>query len=186
MKYTIFFLYYDPEEKLAEMTKDSLYSVIRNSIDRDYEIIVLDRKGLYQEFNRGSKIARGEYYIFYANDVIMQDPNWLEKLCIPNTITGAWETIGPTGDKEVDGSVFCVPRDIWDKVGDWDESFVGYGWSDQDYLQRARDLSIPLAGGNIKMKHLENQTYKAYGLNIKEEVEANKERFYKKHPHAKR
>lgn len=186
MKYTIFFLYWDPENKLGDMTRDSLYSIVKNSKGRDYEIIVLDRKGLYEEFNRGATIGHGDYFIQFANDVILDDPDWLEKLCIPDTITGAWETVGPTGDKEVDGSVFCIPRSVWNKIGDWDVNFKGYGWADQDYLQRARDLGVSLAGTGIRMKHLENQTYKAYGTNIKEEVDANKEYFYSKHPHAKR
>lgn len=181
MKYSILFFCWDPEQKLINMTKDSLMSIVTNSRGMEYELFIMDRPGLYAEMNRGARISNGEYIIHFFNDILLEDPEWLSKMAIPDTVTGAHDTIGPSGEPEVDGSPLCIPRNVWDTVGDWDESFKGYGWSDQDYLYRVRKEGFALKGAGLKRTHLENQTNLAYNLRHDEDMERNKKYFLAKH-----
>lgn len=181
MKYTILFFCFDPERKLTEITKGSLMSIIENSGGRDYDIRIMDHPGFIKEVNRGFNTSTSDYTILYSNDVFLRDPDWLEKMTIPDTVTGVVDTVGPTGEPEVDGPILCIPKNVWNAVGDWDENFKGYGWADQDYYYRVRKAGFSLRGADVKILHLESQTYNAYDLRTQEDMEANKQYFLKKH-----
>lgn len=182
MKHSILFMNFDPEERLADMTMRSLYSVVKNSRGKEYELLVLDQPGWIPSVNHACQnVARGDYFIIFSNDVILNDPDWLAKLCIPHTITGVQDTVGPDGKPEVDGSILCIPRSVFEAVGLFDDQFVGYGYSDNDYLTRARGLGIAIKGAGITSTHLEAQTYKAYDLLQQAEVERNRDYFRTKH-----
>lgn len=181
MKYSILFLNYDPDDKLAEMTKDTLYRVVKNSRGQDYELIILDRKGIETDQNRGLAQARGEYIVFVCNDMVLDDPQWLQKLAVPDQITSWRSSVSHWGFHEIDCSLFCIPRPVFEKVGYFDTAYQGnYGYSDNDYLMRAHRLGIPLVGVPIDARHLEMQTFKQYPLDGGNSTSVNKEYFKKK------
>lgn len=181
MKYSILFLHWDPENKLSDMTKDSLYSIIQNSHGHDYEILILDRPGVLLEINRGFRQARGEYLIIFSNDVIIKN-RWLDYIAVPDTITSWHASQNEFGHDELDCSCVCIPRTVQEKVGLWDENFAGsYGYDDCDYLYRARQLGIPLKEVPVQLTHQGGTTFATYGGRTKEGVEWNRNYFIQKH-----
>lgn len=185
MKYSILFLNYDPEHKLCETIKTCLHSVVSNSTGHDYEIIVLDRKGVHEEINRGFRQARGEYLVILSNDVVIKN-NWLDHLGVPDTIT-SWRASVASFDKkypwnELDCSLVCIPRSVQEKVGFWDTNFAGgYGYDDNDYLYRASKLGIPMKQVPVEIEHKTSMTYNAYNLRHQAGMDKNKAYLYKKH-----
>lgn len=175
MKYSILFTAYDPEGKLAEMTKASLQSIIQNSVGRDYELIIDNEPGgVFSAYNRLFKKAQGEYLVVVPNDTIIESPDWLEQLALPDYIT-SWH-IGRfflTGNLEPDGGVTCYPRKLADMVGEYDTQFDGgYGYGDNDWFHRATLLGIQYVEAPVKIKHKGLSTWEAYWP--KEQLEAMK------------
>lgn len=181
MKYSILFLNYDPEERLSDMTKESLYRIIKNSRGQDYELIILDRKGIETAQNRGLEIARGDYIVFFCNDIMLDDKEWLNKLGVPNTITSWRASVSHWGFHELDFSLICLPRTVVEKVGSFDEAYMGsYGYSDNDYLMRAHLLGIPFQDVGIRATHLERQTFNQYPLSENNDTSINRAYFNSK------
>lgn len=121
-------------------------------------------KGLFGAYNRLFTKATGDYCIVVPNDTIIQDPEWLQKLAVPNKVTswsiGTWHI---TGNREPDGGVTCYPRDIFDKVGWYDEQFdAGYGCGDNDWFHRATLMGIEYEEVPVKLTHNGNTTYQTY------------------------
>jgi glycosyltransferase involved in cell wall biosynthesis len=52
------------------------------------------------------------------------------------------------------GSSFAVSRYTYERVGPWDEDFVGWGEEDKDYLVRSKDMFGPLRFAEGGMLHL--------------------------------
>lgn len=181
MKYSILFLNYDPEEKLSDMTKENLYAIVKNSRGQDYELIVLDRKGIETDLNRGLQTARGDYIVIFCNDIVLFDKEWLNKLAIPDTITSWKASVSHWGFQEVDASLWCLPRSVIKRVGLFDTEYEGrYGYSDNDYLMRAHLLGIPFMEVPIRARHLERQTFNEYPLEDENDMSKNKAIFNKK------
>lgn len=163
MKFSILWQHYDPEHRVCDMAMKSLHSIVSNSVGHDYEIIPVDRKGLIKDINRAMSQARGEYIIVIANDCFIEDPEWLLKFPIPGTISGWHGSGGEFYEGVVDFSAaFCMPRDVMEKIGPMDERFEGYGYADDDYFYRAKQLGIPFQVVGVKLTHLCSQTFKAY------------------------
>lgn len=182
MKYSILLRHFDPDHKLCEMAKECMHSIISNSTGEDYEIIVLDRPGIAGDFNRGFAQARGEYIVVVANDCIIQDPDWLKKFPIPGTITGWRESSGEFNKDIVDFSAaFCIPREVWARIGDFDTGFEGYGYEDDDFFYRAKQLGIPFQVVPVKLVHNESATFKAYNRDMNADLIKNRAYFYQKH-----
>lgn len=165
MKYSILVTAYDPEGKLGDMTANCLASIAKNSAGYDYELI-LDTGpiGLFGAYNRLFKKATGDYCVVVPNDTEIFSPDWLKLLAIPNHIT-SWHigTFLLTGHEEPDGGVTCYPRDIFDKVGWYDEQFdQGYGFGDNDWFMRAHKLGVSYKEVPVKLKHNGNTTYMTY------------------------
>lgn len=172
---------YDPDDKLSEMTKDTLYRIIKNSRGQDYELIILDRKGVETDQNRGLQTARGDFIVFVCNDMVLNDPTWLQKLAVPGVITSWRSSVSHWGFKEVDASLWCIPREVYEKVGLFDEQYMGsYGYSDNDYLMRAHLAGIELRGVDIQAEHLVRKTFSVYPLKGGNNTDRNKAIFSKK------
>lgn len=182
MKFTILFRHFDPEHKMCDLAMGSLHSVVSNSTGHDYELIVLDRPGIAADFNRGLAQARGEYIVVVANDCIIEDPKWLDKFPVPGTITGWRYSSGEFNKGIVDFSAaFCMPKEVADRIGEFDTGFVGYGYEDDDYFYRAKKLDIPFLEVPVKLKHHESSTFKIYERDMNADLVRNREYFYKKH-----
>jgi SAM-dependent methyltransferase len=163
-KHSVVFLTYDPDGKMKEMVERSL-SLIRQHAP-GVEIIIADDKGKCAAINNGFAKTKGEYIHVVCNDMMIHDPDWLETMAVPNTLTGwAPRTFVLTGQILPEMSLFCVPRNIYEAIGRvvWDTAYEdGYGFDDESLIAR-----VKLAGFNVEIRpvkgdHLCLQTHKNY------------------------
>lgn len=165
MKYSIVFPSYDPDRKRDELIARSLFSVVANSEGHDYEIIpVRNVKGFTTAVNTGFAKATGDYLIMVADDVVIEDPAWLKKMAVPNAIT-AWRMVPffLTGEQMPDAACWGMSRGVYQKIGPMDDIFAeGYGFDDNDYWWRAKQLGIELVDANVQLYHKENDAYNQY------------------------
>lgn len=138
-------------------------------------VVVNHGDGFAKSVNRGLKLAKGDYIMVVNNDIEMTEGT-LEMLAVPNTVTSprsnGWS-------QPFWGSFFCIPRNVYERIGGLDEQFeIGY-YEDDDYIKR-----LELAG--IPMKCIEECNIVTFGgatmklFNVKELSEANKDKFLKK------
>lgn len=174
--YSIIFLEYDPEGMNRTVSHESLRSIIANSEAYDYELVhVKNVKGFVSAVNEGLDRAQGEWLVVVANDVIISDPQWLNKLSVKNVIA-SWR-LTPffmTGEMRADFACWAIHRDVYKKLGGMNVAFAsGYGFDDDDYIQRAKELKILSYDAGITLHHLESLTYNTL---FKEEKDAMTER----------
>lgn len=173
MKYSILVTAYDPDNRLTEMTKSCLDSIKECSEGEDYELLLdTGPVGLFGAYNRLFSRAQGDYFVVVPNDTVIFSKDWLNLLAIPGKIT-SWHigTFLLTGHQEPDGGVTCYPRDIVMKIGPYDERFDdGYGFGDNDYFYRARQLGVEYEQVPVKLKHNGNTTYMTYWPEKKKEM----------------
>jgi glycosyltransferase involved in cell wall biosynthesis len=152
---------YDPQGLLAEMTAECRGRVWANS--RDFELIEASEKGGVRAFNRAAREAKGDYIVFLCNDFMVDDPEWLERLAKPGTVTSwKWTEFHLTGEPELEASCLCMPREILDAVP-WDEAYDGgLGYGDNDFLLRVRNAGYATEAIPIRASHLESRTISAY------------------------
>lgn len=164
VKYSIVFLNYDPENR-KDFVPLCLKSVIESSVGYAYELIrIRDVEGYVRAVNAGLRQAKGEFIFIVNDDVVIDDPKWLEKMAMPGIIT-SWRVnkFHITGEMILDGACYCIPREVYEKLGDFDERYAeGYGCDEVDYWFRAKEKDIPMIGVSVNLKHLENKTYQTY------------------------
>lgn len=80
-----------------------------------------------------------------------------------------------------DGWLFCISRQIWEQVGNFDPSFMLTGaFQDLDYCIRARNAGFGLYDANLPFKHMEaNTTHRS--PNFWENREYNRRLIQEKH-----
>src|SRR5256885_9654733 len=76
-----------------------------------------------------------------------------------------------------DFSAFLIKREVWDKVGPFDESMKHYA-SDNDFHVRAQRAGIPLWKANVPFYHERSSTLRTATAEERQEIEtqANKDR----------
>jgi glycosyltransferase involved in cell wall biosynthesis len=186
-EHSIVYLDYDPENRMVEMREKSR-KCLENSLEgrKDYEMITItDGTCWANSVNRGLERARGRFIHFVSNDVMIEDPSWIEKLAIPSTVT-SWSarTFVLTGAVELDMALFCIPREVRDTVGGIDERYSGYGFDDDAALRKIRRAGFETRVNPVKATHLHSQTFKAYyrAEEFQEMYDRNKAIFKAEHP----
>jgi len=161
VRYSIVIPNYDPLHQLTEFLSKCLISVGKNS--KDYELILINNvEGFPTAVNIGLKKAKGDFLIILNNDVEIQDPEWLEKLCHKKEIR-SWKMRESIIGKVPDGSCWAMHKDVYAKIGELDERFSeGYGFEDSDYWMRAKQAGIKLGDAKVKLIHHENKTFEKY------------------------
>jgi SAM-dependent methyltransferase len=184
---SVVFLDYDPENKMQEMRLKVRESLIKTVGGAEF-IPVVNVKGWSKAMNQGLSQAHGDWIYVVANDILIQDPFWMDKLAVPDTVT-AWagRPFTLTGELDLEFSMVCIPRSVYEKVGGIDEVFAdGWGYDDDDFLHRVRSAGFKTKIIPIAARHWESQTLKAYQST--EEAEAklihNREIFKSMHPEA--
>lgn len=124
-------------------------------------------KGAERSHNRGFKVASGDFITLLTNDVYVDD-NWLESLleCFKREDCGV-STLASTQfnhkkeNKIEEGnwwSVAMIKKEIFDKVGYYDERFVN-SWCDTDLLLRIYKAGYKMYRNfNCVVEHLIGQT----------------------------
>jgi GT2 family glycosyltransferase len=117
----------------------------------------LDRNmGVAVAANYGWALLDAPYYLKLDNDMLVQDPGWLEKLLHvleenPDVGLAGYQILGrqKTSPVSLAGGVpfrladFCggacvlVPRRVHERLGFWNEDYGKYGFEDLDYGNRA-------------------------------------------------
>lgn len=183
VKHSIIFLEYDPEGINRETTIKSLQSVIEHSKDYDFELIhIKNVKGFVCAVNKGLQQATGEYIAVVANDVFIKDYEWLPKLAQYGLCGWRLTPFFLTGELRPDFACWGMPYSVFEQIGLMDERFAeGYGFDDDDYVYRARELDIPIIDSKIDLEHLECLTYKTVFKKDKEAMTSrNQSIFYDK------
>lgn len=165
MKYTITYLDYDPMQLRREETDRNLVAIKEFSKGYDYELLIAkDIHGYSSAVNYGFENGKGDYFVFVASDVFLRYPKWLDKLTIPDTIT-AWKEVpfSLDGSPMLEFSCLCVPRSVYEKIGGLDEIFNdGYGFEDNDFIERAQKEGILMKGVDVDLRHGNSQTFSTY------------------------
>jgi len=156
------------------------------------------RLGFSDSWNRIAKISTGDYLIFIGDNNFLQKGN-LRDLCIKDTIT-----YPRINNVFIDVPfTFCVPRNIYEKIGLYDDIYnKGINWEEIDFWRKVLNSDIKFKGVDSvnfykpeparSIKKLSNKSelfdknkslyIKKWGDSIRPEIEKNKnkENLYKK------
>jgi len=95
----------------------------------------------------------GADYCILSNDDIILEKGNLMNLCVKDYVLSP--RVNNSVFKIFHAHIFAIPKDIWKKVGDFDERFKVY-WSDTDYAKRMVDMGIKVGicdSVNVLHKH---------------------------------
>lgn len=180
MKYSILIPSYDPELKRFDMVLDLIKSVEMNSVGKDYEIILRKNGRSYTDsHNDALKSATGDHIVVLNDDVLIQDPQWLEKLAIPDCIS-SWRLaeFGLTGEAVPDFACWSMSREVFEKIGLLDETYRdGINFEDNDYAYRAKELGIGFHNSGVQLIHYGNQSLHSQHHDYRARIEANERIF---------
>lgn len=178
---SIIFLDYDPDGINLATTQQSLASIISHT-QANYELVhVKNVKGFVCAVNEGLRRATGDYLIVVANDVMILDSDWVEKMTHDNALVG-WR-LTPffiTGELRPDFACWGMSRSVFETIGYMDEQFKdGYGFDDDDYVFRAREKGFAIIDGEVTLQHLESLTYRTVFKAEKEAMTSRNETLFR-------
>ena len=112
-----------------------------NSFKEADEIIIISSKlsSLSQKINKGFKMG-GDYIIITNDDVELLTGD-INDLCIPNTVTSP--LVNGEGQPFF-GHIFCVPKNIYEKTGGYDENYKHAWFDDTDFVMTLSKHGIPM------------------------------------------
>ena len=132
-------------------------------------------------FNKAIGTSKWDWVMLTDTDVLCQG-KFLKQVeeFDPRFIYGQ-QVFTESGLTWFDGWLFCIPRQIWDTIGKFDEDFKVTGaFQDLDYCIRAREDGFDLRQCALPFKHLEANTTHA-SPDFWQNREHNRELIYKKH-----
>lgn len=121
---------------------DGISKVIRSFEGQYDSLVVIDNPddSLAKKINLGLLKSTAEYLIV-ANDDVEHCEGSLRDLCIPEKVISPKIHGGTL--KTFHAHMFCIPRNIYEEVGGFDESCPGVYHIDSDYWLRLIDLGYP-------------------------------------------
>lgn len=137
-KITVVIPYYE-----SRPDKKEILHRCTSSLPKVHEIIIVwnDRMGYAPAINRGCVAASGDHFLIMNDDVIFKSGD-LQDLCIPGKATSP--TYNGRTYPDLWGSCFCVPRDIWERMGGMDERYEVSYYDDDDLIFTLRDMGVPM------------------------------------------
>ena len=191
---------YTIDQETEDLCRDALRTIVQT--DLPIELIVVDdgstfrsdefmrdnadlyirhrqNRGYAGAVNSGLKAARGEQIFIMSSDVRMP-PNWLEPLVRimeeDKTIGGISPTAGSPG---IIACTWGMRRDVFERVGLFDEQYKQGYYEDTDYYWRIKKLGLKLRYiPEVKIWHAGGATIHKVGGPV--HSEENKQRFIKK------
>lgn len=149
---------------------------------KGYDELVLvlnDGIGFGKAFNRGFKYATGDYIIAVSNDTVLEKGN-LQELCMPDVVTSPMIN-NVVRDNEFWACFFCWPRNVYESIGGFDESFGLAYYEDTDLRERFKQADIPMVGvPTVKVYHEGGATVKTIS-NEDENMKIGEKRFIEKY-----
>lgn len=141
------------DDSFLDMTTECLRGLYK-AVD---EVVVVNADRSYSgNVNAGLKACTGDYLIIANNDLIFVQPDWLDHLVKPleqgcdissirTTDSDGWETEDKITEGDKFGSLWCMKREVYEKIGGLDESFGKGYFEDLDYHKRAEDAGFKVA-----------------------------------------
>lgn len=118
-------------------------------------MVINDSIGYGKAHNRGFKYAKGDYFLCASNDTVLFKGD-IKKMMKPGVVTYSQNAQW--------GCFFCMPREVYEKVGGFDERFEGAYFEDNEMLDRLAANKIPVERVvGVLVQHLGGQTVKALG-----------------------
>jgi GT2 family glycosyltransferase len=95
------------------------------------ETILISSKNssLGEKINMGFRVSKGDYILILNDDAVYENGN-LEDLCVPGSITCPKINGIPIS---FHAHAFCVPREIYEATGGYDESYEQAYYDDWDF-----------------------------------------------------
>lgn len=134
-------------------------------------LVVNDGIGYARAVNKGLRLAKGDHILVCNNDLVIEGD--IRELCSPDAVTSPLVNNTP---QDFHGCCYCLPRWVYERVGELDEQFeVGY-FEDDDYRKRLEQAGISTRlVRTVKVTHAGGSTIKTFGE--QKVFEANKKRF---------
>ena len=111
--------------------------------DSEKLVIVNEGTGFGRNVNIGLRLAGGQYIAVVTNDSRIVEGDMYE-LCLPGVVTSPIVLEKPGVEPGgFHGAFWVAPREVIERVGPFDERFVGAFFEDNDYLERIRQAQIP-------------------------------------------
>ena len=141
MKISLVIPHLDTDPGKAEILKRCVDS-LSPQVD---EVIIIDSKtdSLAKKINDGLKKAKGDFIIVSNDDVYLkEDSAPLSALCYEGEVDVP--VVHGGIDKLFHGHMWCIPKDILQQVGYYDETCPGPYHIDSDYWVRLTEAGIPI------------------------------------------
>jgi GT2 family glycosyltransferase len=133
-----------PHWPLDDEVNESLRACVE-SLPSDAEklIIVNEGTGFGRNVNIGLRLATGNYVAVVTNDSRIVEGD-MYALCVPGVVTSPIVLEKPGVEPGgFHGAFWVAPREVIERVGLFDERFVGAFFEDNDYLERIRQARVP-------------------------------------------
>jgi len=143
------------------------------------ELIVVPAEGrsLAENINIGLEKAKGDYFCVSNDDIILRSGH-LKDLCVPNEVHSP--VVHGGIDKTFHAHLYCMPKKVYKKIGNYDESCPGPYYIDSDYWVRLVKAGIPVVKNEgVHIDHPEPARTLSKLKNNK--MEETREWFIKKH-----
>lgn len=97
--------------------------------------------GFADSWNRIARLATGDYILFIGDNCVLDKGN-LKDLCIENTVSSP---VLNFQTQNFWGSVFCMPRNVYEQVGLYDMRYnEGSNYEDDDLRNRIEKIGYKL------------------------------------------
>lgn len=159
--------------------REILQKCINSFFDYDRLIVLAGRQptlpGAWNQLLRMG-FGMGADYVILSNDDLTLQEGKLADLCKPGVVESPM--VNGSIFKVFHAHIFALPRDVYEKVGEFDERYKVY-WADTDYAKRLVDAGIPVRiNENVKVLHPEPARTIRFNMGLADQ--SDKEEFIKK------
>lgn len=127
---------------------------------KDVKIIHTPMLNCCEAQNVGMRNSDADWFLITDCDVICEG-KFIDKIkglpqnsIYGNQMTQAKHKFFTGPSKWLDGWIYAIPRNIYDKIGNFDENFIGSGFEDADYCWRAVHVGFDVKLAMFPFKHL--------------------------------